>query len=114
MIREVIYKLVRKNTSLGKKIKKNKEKARLPLRAFHVKAPGRTPGFIIWFFLKCPAVIRSSSTFPQGLCSGFWLPARMVILQSLKHSASQGKGSRSLASPATVTKLRQPFHTSTS
>lgn len=89
MIRGVIYKLGRQNTSIrGKKKthkkknnkkerkKKGKEKALLPLCSFHVKAPNSTPGCIICFSLRCPVMIRSSSsTFPQDLRSGFWLPA---------------------------------------
>lgn len=82
MIREVIYKLVRKSTSLRKK--KKKAKSLLPPRSFHVRAPSRTPAFIIWFFLKRPVVIRGSGTFPQGLRSRFGLPTIVGIAKSLE------------------------------
>lgn len=77
MIREVIYKLVRKSTSLRKKKKKKRKKKKetkfpLPPCSFHVRAPGRTPRFIIWFFLKCPVMMRSSAIFPQGPPQPVW------------------------------------------
>ena len=91
MIHEVIYKLVRKSTSLRKgKKKRKKEKSLLLPRSFHVRTPSRTLGFIIWFFLKSQVVIRSSGTFPQGLCSRFGLPAFVRISKSLENPGDEG------------------------
>lgn len=55
-------------------MEEKKVKSLHPSCSFHVKAPGRTPDCIIWFFLKILVMIRSSSTFPQGLCSQVRLP----------------------------------------
>lgn len=81
MICEVIYKLVRKSTSLRKK---KKEAKSLPT-PFHVRAPSRTPGFIIWFFLKRLVMIRSRGTFPPGPLSWVGLPAFAGISKSLEN-----------------------------
>lgn len=85
-IRGVIYKLVRKSTDLREKKKEEKKvKFLLPSRSFHVKAPSRTPDCIIWFFLKRLVMIRSSSTFPQGLCSQVRLPVFVGTSKSLEN-----------------------------
>lgn len=85
-IRGVIYKLVRKSTDLrGKKKGEKKVKSLLPSCSFHVKAPGRIPDCIIWFFLKRLVMIRSSITFPQGLCSQVRLPLSVGISKSLEN-----------------------------
>lgn len=80
MIREVIYKLVRKSTSFRKK-KKKQSKSCLPPHSFHVRVPSRTPGFIIWFFLKRLVVIRSSSTFIRSPRSQFRLGLGYLLLR---------------------------------
>lgn len=82
----MIYKLVRKSTDLRKKKREGKKvKSLLPSCSFHVKAPGRTPDCIIWFFLERLVMIRSSSTFPQGLCSQVRLPVFVGTSKSLEN-----------------------------
>lgn len=93
MIREVIYKLVRRSTSFRKK--KKQLKSCFPPHSFHVRVPSRTPGFIIWFFLKRLVVIRSSGTFTQGPHSWFRLPAFVGISKSLENPGgeeAEGRG----------------------